>query len=66
MAEKHVEKKTGKIHFEFDIELPGMKDSAQDILSIVKSAADELVGIGKKVVSTTEQKSKEMKKIDIK
>ncbi|MHB1440625.1 MAG: hypothetical protein ACYCSO_09195 [Cuniculiplasma sp.] len=66
MAEKTIGKKNGKIHFEIDVELPELRESALDILAMIKSATEEMVDLGKKIVSKTNEEPKEIKKINIK
>jgi hypothetical protein len=66
MVSKTIGGKNGKIHFEIDIELPELKESAIDFLSMIKSAAEEMVDVGKKIVSKTEESSTQFKKIKIK
>jgi hypothetical protein len=66
MVEKTIGGKNGKIHFEFDLELPGLKESAEDFLSFMKAAADEMVDVGRKVASKGNTEKREIKKINIK
>ena len=66
MVEKTIGGKNGKIHFELDLELPGLKESAEVLLSLIKEAADGMVDVGKKVVSKKNTEKKDIKKINIK
>ncbi len=67
MVEKSIGKKNGKFHLEVDIELPELKESAVDFVSILKSAAEEVVETGKKILTKIDGTSeKEIKKIKIK
>ncbi len=67
MVEKTIGKKKGKIHFEFDVELPEMKETAHDLFEMIKGAMEEIVDTGKKVVSKHDKsQDKEIKEIKIK
>lgn len=67
MTEKKVEGKYGNIHIEVNIDIPSLKNIAEDGASFAKNLMEGVFDIGKKILFNERPDTKEnFKKINIK